>query len=98
MSVSKEDAKRRLNYLRAQMLRAIFGNSWKRKGGKIVFLIFKQGSRATSNQHFHVLMAIEGEHNWSELRIAMEIQSIELSRPRRAMGETSSRKRTRNAV
>jgi len=24
-------------------------------------------------------MAIEGEHNWSELRIAMEIQSIELS-------------------
>lgn len=26
MSVSKEDAKRRLNYLRAQMLRAIFGN------------------------------------------------------------------------
>ena len=45
MSVSKEDAKRRLNYLRAQMLRAIFGNSWRRKGGKIVFLIFKQGSR-----------------------------------------------------
>jgi len=43
-------------------------------------------------------MAIEGEHNWSELRIAMEIQSIELSRPRGAMGETSSRKRTRNAV
>jgi hypothetical protein len=70
MSVSKEDAKRRLNYLRAQMLRAIFGNSWRRKGGKIVFLTFKQGSRATSNQHFHVLMAIEGEHNWSELRIA----------------------------
>ena len=52
MSVSKEDAKRRLNYLRAQMLRAIFGNSWKRKGGKIVFLILKQGSRATSNQAF----------------------------------------------
>jgi hypothetical protein len=84
MSVSEEEARRRLNYLRVQLLRAMFGNSWKRKGGKITFLAFKQGSRERGNQHFHVLMATEGKHNWSDFRIAMKIQTIE----RKAVGGT----------
>jgi hypothetical protein len=83
MSISEEEAKRRLNYLRVQLLKAMFGNSWRRKGGKIAFLVFKQGSRERENQHFHVLMAIEGKHNWSDFRIAMKIRSIELWRPRK---------------
>ena len=80
MSVSEEEARRRLNYVRVQLLRAVFGNSWKRKGGKITFLAFKQGSRERGNQHFHVLMAIEGKHNWSDFRVAMKIQTIERRR------------------
>ena len=84
MRVSEEEARRRLNYLRVQLLRAMFGNSWKRKGGKITFLAFKQGSRERGNQHFHVLMATEGKHNWSDFRIAMKIQTIE----RKAVGGT----------
>ena len=61
----------------------MFANSWKRKGGKITFLAFKQGSRERGNQHFHVLMATEGKHNWSDFRIAMKIQTIERLRSKK---------------
>jgi hypothetical protein len=46
-------------------------------------LAFKQGTPEHGNQHFHILMAIEGEHGWSDFRIAMKIRSIELWRPRK---------------
>ncbi len=83
MSVSEAEAKRRLNYVRVQLLKAVFGNSWRRKGAAINFFLFEQGSRERGNQHFHVLMRIKGEHNWSDFRIAMKIQSIELWRKRK---------------
>jgi hypothetical protein len=83
MSVSEGEAKRRLNYLRVRLLKAMFGNSWRRKGVNIRYLSFKQGTQDRGNQHFHVLMAIEGNHDWSDLRIAMEIQSIERGRSKK---------------
>jgi hypothetical protein len=63
MSVSEKEAKRRLNYLRVRLLKAMFGNSWRRMGVSIRYLLFKQGTEDRGNQHFHVLMAIEGERD-----------------------------------
>ena len=82
-SVSEEEAIRRLNYIRLRLLKAMFGNNFRRKGAKINFLIFKQGSRARFNQHYHALMAIEGDHNWSDRRIATVISEIECNRSKR---------------
>ena len=66
MNVSGEEAKRRLNYIRLRLLRAMFGNSFRRKNAKINFFVFGQGSRLCFNQHYHALMAIEGAHDWSD--------------------------------
>jgi hypothetical protein len=66
-----------------RLLKAMFGNSWRRKGVKITFLVFKQDSRERGNQHFHVLMAIEGGHDWSDFKIAMAIQWIERGRSKK---------------
>src|SRR3984957_21254315 len=57
-SVSEAEATRRLNYIRVRLLKAMFGNNFRRKGAKIKFLVYEQGSRATFNQHHHALMAI----------------------------------------
>jgi hypothetical protein len=83
MSVSVEEATRRLNYIRVRLLKAIFGNSFRRKGVKITFLVFHQGSRTNGNQHFHALMAIDGKHDWCDLKVAQKIQSIERDRRKR---------------
>jgi hypothetical protein len=80
MNVSGEEAKRRLNYIRLHLLRAMFGNNFRRQNAKINFLVFGQGSRLCFNQHYHALMAIEGDHNWSDQRIATVISGIECDR------------------
>jgi hypothetical protein len=80
LSVSEAEATRRLNYIRVHLLKAIFGNNFRRKGAKIEFLVFKQGSRATFNQHYHVLMAIKGDHAWSDEQIAEAIVEIDRNR------------------
>ena len=61
----------------------MFGNNFRRKGAEIKFLVFEQGSRATFNQHYHALMAIEGDHNWSDERIAQAIMEIDRNRSKR---------------
>ena len=83
MNVSGEEAKRRLNYIRLRLLRAMFGNSFRRKNAKINFFVFGQGSRLCFNQHYHALMAIEGAHDWSDQRIATAIIEIERHRSKR---------------
>jgi hypothetical protein len=82
-SVSEAEVKRRLNYIRVHLLRAIFGNNFRRKGAKVKFLVFEQGSRATFNRHYHALMAIEGDHNWSDERIAVAITEIDGNRSKK---------------
>jgi hypothetical protein len=82
-SVSDAQATKRLNYIWVRLLKAMFGNNFRRKSAKIRFLTFKQGSRASFNQHFHALMAIEGEHNWSDQRIAKAIREIDSNRSKR---------------
>src|SRR6516225_740644 len=77
MNVSEEEAVRRLNYIRVRLLKKMFGNNFRRKNAAIRFLLFRQGSRLCFNQHFHALMAIEGDHNWSDRRIAEAIREIE---------------------
>ena len=83
MSVSAENAHRILNYIRVRLLKAIFGNNYRRKGAEIHFMQFTQGSRDKGNQHFHVLMGIEGNHDWSDQKIADTINEIERNRPKR---------------
>ena len=83
MNVSGEEAKRRLNYIRLRLLKAMFGNNFRRKNAKINLLVFGQGSRLCFNQHYHALMAIEGDHNWSDQRIATVISEIECNRSKR---------------
>jgi hypothetical protein len=82
-SVSEEQATRRLNYIGVRLLKAMFGNNFRRKRAKIRFLTFKQGSRASFNQHFHALMTIEGDHNWSDQKIAEAISEIDCKRSKR---------------
>jgi hypothetical protein len=79
-SVSEAEATRRLNYIRVHLLKAMFGNNFRRKGAEIKFFTFKQGSHATFNQHYHALMAIEGDHNWSDEQIAEAIRKIDWKR------------------
>ena len=83
MNVSEEEAVRRLNYIRVRLLRKMFGNNFRRKNAAIHFLLFRQGSRLCFNQHFHALMAIDGDHNWSDRRIAEAIREIESNRSKR---------------
>jgi hypothetical protein len=80
-SVSEEDVRRRLNYIRVRLLKAMFGNNSGRKG-KIHFLVFKQGSTEIGTQHFHALMGIEGLHDWSDGKIAEHIERSESERKR----------------
>jgi hypothetical protein len=82
-SVSEADATRRLNYIRVRLLKAMFGNNFRRKGAEIKFLVFEQGSPATFDRHFHALMAIEGDHNWSDEQIAKAITEIDRNRSKR---------------
>ena len=82
-SVSQAEAQRRLNYIRVGLLRRIFGNNFRRIGGKIWFCMFTQGSRKTDNQHFHAVMGIEGHHDWSDQEIAEAIDEIDRSRRNR---------------
>ena len=86
-SVEEDEAKRRLNYIRLKLLRAMFVNNFRRKGAKIHFCAFKQGSWQTCNQHFHTLMGIEGCHDWADLEIAEAIEKIDLGRRNRKRWE-----------
>jgi hypothetical protein len=61
----------------------MFGNNFRRKGAEVKFLVFEQGSRATFNQHYHALMAIEGGHNWSDGQIARAITEIDCDRSKK---------------
>lgn len=82
-SVEEDVAKQRLNYIRLKLLRAMFGNNFRRQGAKIQFCMFKQGSLQIGNQHFHTLMGIEGCHDWTDLEIAEAIEKIDLGRGNR---------------
>jgi hypothetical protein len=79
MNVSEKEATRRLNSIRRHLGRQMFGNHWREKG-KIVFMVFGHGSRKSDDEHYHALLGIRGDHNWSNFKIAMTIKSIELMR------------------
>jgi hypothetical protein len=79
MGVTKEEAVRRLEYIRRHLARKIFGNHWRDKG-RIVFAVFQHGSLKTGDEHHHAVMGIEGKHDWSDFRIGMTINSIEFMR------------------
>jgi hypothetical protein len=75
-SVSQNRVQERLRYIRSNLLRAIFGNRYRGKGS-IRFLVFKHGSLESFNQHWHVLMAIDGDRpDWDDLRVEMKIYNI----------------------
>jgi hypothetical protein len=82
-NVSQKEAQRRLNYIRVRLLRAMFGNNFARKRAAIKFMVFRQGSWESGNQHWHALMAVEGDHDWSDAKIAIAIEGIEGSRSKK---------------
>ena len=76
-SVSEKRVRERLRYIRSRLLRAIFGNRHRGKGS-IRFLVFKHGSLKSFDQHWHVLMAIQGNRqDWSDFRIAFKVRDID---------------------
>ena len=79
-SETQQDA---LTIFACGLLKAMFGNNFRRKSAEIIFLRFKQGSREGFNQHFHALMAIEGDHDWSDQQIAEAICEIDRKRSKR---------------
>src|SRR5262249_9970505 len=83
MNVSDEEAGRRLNYIRVHLLKMMFGNNFRRQNATIIFLRFRQGSRQCFNQHFHALMAIDGDHSWSDQQIAEAINESDSNRSKR---------------
>ena len=78
-NVRDEEVKRRLKYIRARLLRAIWGNHWQGKG-QIMYLVFRQGRKKSYNVHYHALMAIVGKHDWSDEAVEIAIQAIEKNR------------------
>jgi hypothetical protein len=125
MSVSEENAKRRLRYIALQLKRRIWGNNH-RKQRNIEFVVFKHqfinqykkreeketGSRDQSDrqqkdladrqyqalrtstgkqgrfgEHYHAVMAVEGNHGWSDQEVADAIYEIEADRTKEWRGE-----------
>ena len=86
MSVSKNEALRRLDFIRRHLLRKMFGNHWREKG-KLRFALFEHGAMKTDDAHFHAVLGIEGNHDWSDFRIGMTIKSIEFMRHMRRGAE-----------
>jgi hypothetical protein len=77
MNVSEDRLKERLRFIASKLLRKIYGNRYRGKA-KVRFAVFQHGHRKSFNQHYHVLMAIEGEPNdWSDFRIATAIRRID---------------------
>jgi hypothetical protein len=79
MNVSREEAIERLNCIRRHLGRKMFGNHWREKA-KITFALFQHESAKTRDEHYHALLHVGGDHNWSDFRIGMTITSIEWMR------------------
>ena len=76
-SVSESRVIERLRNIRSNLLRAIFGNRHRRKGS-IRFFVFKHGSLKSFNQHWHALMAIDGNRpDWSDFRIVFKVKDTD---------------------
>ena len=76
MNVTPDRCRERLWFIGAQLLRKMFGNQYRKRGG-VTFLAAQEGSRKSYNQHFHVLMMIDGNHGWDDERVAQEIKQID---------------------
>ncbi len=77
MNVTEERVRERLRTISGRLLRKIYGNHYRARG-RVRFLGFQHGVAKQHNQHFHVLMAIEGEaHGWLDWRVALQVQSID---------------------
>jgi hypothetical protein len=81
LNVSEKSAQERLIFIRARLLRKTFGNHFRQKKASVDFCVFKHGSKLCFDEHFHALMGIQGNHDWSDAQIAEAIQSIDLDRP-----------------
>jgi hypothetical protein len=77
MNVSAERCRVRLNVIAGRLLREMFGNKYRQKGCKVHFLMASEGSKQSYNSHHHVLMAIVGDHSWSDWKIKMFVNSID---------------------
>ena len=71
MNVTEHRVKDRLRVVASRLLRKIYGNRYRDKA-KVRFLAFRHGVAESFNEHYHALMAIEGEpHEWSDDKIAL---------------------------
>ena len=75
-NVTRNRVRERLSFIACRLLRNIFGNRYRDKGD-VRFLGVEEGSKKSYNQHYHVLMAIDGDHGWDVRRVQQEIKTID---------------------
>ena len=88
-SVTLASVKDRLKYLRARLLRKMFGNHWRGKA-EVDFLGFKHGSKNSFDEHYHALMGIRGVHDWSDEHIKDTLYDIDALRPCQELRQANS--------
>jgi hypothetical protein len=79
MNVTEHRVKDRLQFIRKRLLRAMFGNRYRDTEQYDIHLIqVREGYSQSFNQHFHVLLHVEGRHNWSDFRIAAKVRFLDI--------------------
>jgi hypothetical protein len=53
MNVSAERCRERLKFIASRLLRAMYGNKYRRKGHKVHFIVAGEGSKESYNLHYH---------------------------------------------
>jgi hypothetical protein len=78
MNVSEERCRERLKFISSRLLRQLYGNKHRRTGHQVHFLAAAEGRKTSHNLHHYILLAVDGDHGWSDFRIKMTIQDIDI--------------------
>jgi hypothetical protein len=79
-NISEQVARERLVFIGQKLRRLMFGNQYRKKSS-IEFYVYKHGAENCFDEHFHALMGVRGNHDWSDRQIAKAIRSIDLYNP-----------------
>ena len=83
MNVSADRCRERLKFIASRLLRAIYGNKYKRLGHKVQFIVVaEEGWKKSHNTHqyhlhHHILMSVTGDHGWNDFDIRSAILKID---------------------
>jgi hypothetical protein len=78
LNISLDRVKERIRFIAANLLRMLYGNHYRRKNAHIACLTFQHGDRLSFDQHYHVMIGIDGPpHDWGDWRIMMTIKQLD---------------------